>query len=130
MSTADSTEEGLAGGPPHLVLAGEWDDILDYRSDALPVYEALTDADLLRFEKVGHYAFSDLCDFLPGFQPECEEEGWADIETVQEQTKAAVTWWLRQRWDEDPRWSLLDLERWVGAQPGMHWGPAEDQSKR
>ena len=73
-------------------LAGDRDPVLSYEQEERPCYEAAgAPRRLFTFHNTGHYAFSNLCDLAPFLSVECMEDGWADMEVVQQKTRLIVT---------------------------------------
>jgi len=75
------------------VLAGELDNILGWKREAKPTWEAMAGPKRLAlFNTVGHYGFSFLCEILPNIQPECvgPEGGWAELSWVHERSQTLV----------------------------------------
>jgi len=118
--------EGLAQAAPALMLAGDRDQVLEYREDARPTFEHHGGpATLATFSRAGHYAFSDICAIAPIFTTECQEEeaGWVSIEAAQQASATLVTAWIREHLSlgvdgdaallEQPAWDadgLVELE--------------------
>jgi predicted dienelactone hydrolase len=88
---------GLAEMVPTLTLTGDADTVLEYDSEARPVYEALSTPRWLgTIVDAGHYAaFSDMCALL-SFFGDCTgpDEGFLDSATGQRLTTLLVTAWL------------------------------------
>ncbi len=107
----------LADVAAPLVLAGTHDGELPYESEALPVYERLgSPARLGTFENGGHWAFSDLCGFLPLEDCAGTSAGFMDVEAVQSLTRSRVTAHLAQHLRDDP-----DVEPWLTGAEGFIW---------
>ena len=109
--------EGLAHAAPALMLAGDRDQVLEYREDARPTFDHHAGpAMLATFSRAGHYAFSDICAIAPIFTTECEEEaaGWVSIEAAQAASATLVTAWVREHLDQgiDGDAALLEQAAW------------------
>ncbi len=95
---------GLANMVPTLVLTGIEDSVLEYDTEALPVYRAIGSEKWLgSLADVGHYsAFSDMCRILPVFR-DCQE-GFLDPLEGQRIVRTLVTSFLGSRVLGDPRY--------------------------
>ena len=110
-------EAGLRSVRAPLLVAGQLDEVLPYDAEAWPVYEALGAPKVIAtFERAGHYAFSDICLFLPLWQ-ECggEADGFIDIDRAQSITEGLVTAWIRAELLGDDRaadWLEAERDQW------------------
>lgn len=118
-----SFEEGtLAQVVRPLVMAGPLDTTLPFEAEALATFERLSpDAELVVFDRSGHYGCSNMCD-LPiatTFAPDCEGEpaGFADPAVVLEDTVRTVVAWVGATLGEQPAY-----ETWLTDAPGVAWG--------
>ena len=86
--------EGLAPVDDVLMLGGTLDDIFDYEEHIHPTYTHASGPKALgTLAGAGHFAFSDVCQIAYLFLPECEEEGYLDIEEAHRATQVLVTAW-------------------------------------
>lgn len=90
-----------------LILGGDRDGVTAFDDEIVPVFEALgSPRRFLVFADAGHYPFSDICLLVPQFFDECDpNEPYADLATVQEGTKRAVTAHLLQHLVGDERYA-------------------------
>ena len=83
--------EGLTSVRQPFIFAGDRDDVLEYDTEARPVYERLASPKrLATFHKAGHYPFSDICTLLGTIWEECDPDDptWADVPEAQRHTNA------------------------------------------
>jgi predicted dienelactone hydrolase len=86
--------EGLAQVERPFVLAGDLDEVLEYDTEALPVYEAMSAPKALAtFHGAAHYGFTDICLLIPAFADECggAEDGFLEVEISQQVSATLVT---------------------------------------
>jgi len=99
-----------------LILSGAADPVLRYADEALPTYQNMaTPKTLVNFQEAGHYAFSNMCDFVPYFTTECEglEGGWADINRVQTLSRTVALAHIRVAMLGDERDLPYLAEEWL-----------------
>ena len=97
-------------------LIGDRDPILEPESEIFPTVNALASPKHVAvFKDVGHYGFSEMCDFAPFLSEECTDadDGWADITTVHADSNTlivAYVGWIHTGEDNFKAW--LDPEIW------------------
>lgn len=113
--------EGLATVRKPFVFAGDRDTVLEYDTEARPVYERLAAPKrMATFHDAGHYPFSDICVLLGTIWEECDpdDDSWADVPEAQLHTNAltvaALEVELRGRselagWLTPGHWSAVDM---------------------
>ena len=113
--------EGLASVRKPFIFAGDRDTVLEYDTEARPVYERLSSPKrLATFHKAGHYPFSDICVLLGTIWEECDpdDDSWANVPEAQRHTNAltlaALEVELRGRtelsgWLEPGHWDAVDM---------------------
>ncbi len=116
------TAPGLGEVRQPLVLSGYADPVLPYIDETLPSYNNMdTPKTLVSFEGAGHYAFSNMCDFIPFFTEECEgvEGGWADVARVQQLSRTVTLAHLRTHMLSDGRDQPFLAENWLTDEPDV-----------
>ena len=111
-----TTAPGLSRVRYPLVLGGDADPVLRYTEETLPTYENMdSPKTLVTFSGAGHYAFSNMCDFIPFFTNECEgvTSGWADVERVQRLSRTVTLAHLRVHMLSDDRDLPFLAQEWL-----------------
>lgn len=115
---------GLSEMVPTLVLTGDNDTVLEYDSEALPVYDALGEERWLgTLHTAGHYAaFSDMCSLL-SFFGDClgPDEGFLDSDTGQSIVNTVVTTWVLRHHLGDLRYDEALSVDTMSALPSFSW---------
>lgn len=116
------TAPGLVHVRSPLILSGDADPVLRYGDEARPAYESMAaPKTMVTFEGAGHYAFSNMCDFVPFFTDECQgvEGGWADVDRVQKLSRAVTLAHLRVHMLDEERDVPFLAQDWLGDAHGV-----------
>ena len=91
--------EGLSTVRNPLLIAGIQDDVLEYDTEILPTFDAMsTPKTLVQMNHVGHYGMTNICDIASFLSVECSGGDWQAVEDVQAATNFFVLEHLNQQY--------------------------------
>ncbi|MEL6341993.1 MAG: hypothetical protein AAFV53_02595 [Myxococcota bacterium] len=103
-----------------LILASDKDQVLDYETEARPVYDALGGPKrMATFLDAGHYAYTEICEFVAPLFEDCEgpEGGYIDLDRAKILTNTTVTAFLKSEAEGDARYT-----EWIEVEaPELTW---------
>ena len=113
--TFGETGAGLQSVSNPLVIVGRDDDVLEYDTEAIPYYTALSSPKhLFTMDNTGHYGMTNICDIASFLSEECTEEGWESVEKVQSATEEVVTKFIYSHFNDTD--FFIDDADWIHQQ--------------
>ena len=112
--TFGESGEGLSTVQNPLLIAGIQDDVLEYDTEMLPTFDAMsTPKKLVQMNQVGHYGMTNICDIASFLSEECTGGDWQAVEDVQSATNFFVLEHLNHHYFGTQSGDSHDFQEWV-----------------